>query len=185
MLNRVLALLLITFAQIALADNRELARLAADDQAARQMEVIPPGSDDERRGKVLELLAHGSVRTAQDKFNAALVLQHTGLTVCDRQLKSISAENYLLAHHLFKAALDGGVKDAKYLVAASIDRYLSFTEGYQRYGTNRVFDQVTGREMLVAVDRTVTDAERKKYGVPPLAELLSQFPEQPREPAGN
>lgn len=159
------------------SDNAELAALAAEDQAARTGGTVAR-SDDERRVRVFEILASGAVASPKDKFNAALVLQHTGLTICDGSLKSLSAENYLLAHDLFKAALTGGVEDARYLVAASIDRYLSFTQGMQRYGTNRVINKETGAEELVPIDRRTTDEERAEYGVPPLADLLAQYPEQ-------
>jgi hypothetical protein len=68
----------------------------------------------------------------------------------------------------------------------TIDRYLSMTEGYQKYGTSRVNNQVTGKEELVPVDRKTTDSERAKYGVPPLAELLKKYPEQPtKKPSPN
>lgn len=164
------------------ADNLELSQLAAEDQAVRTGSNDPQ-SDDARREHVLRIIATGGAVTAQDKFNAALVLQHTGLTFCEGQLKSLSAENYLLAHFLFKEAMHGGIKDATYLAAASIDRYLSFSKGYQRYGTNRVIDQATGREMLVPIDRSVTDEDRALYGVPPLHELLKQYPEQRDTPA--
>jgi hypothetical protein len=60
----------------------------------------------------------------------------------------------------------------------TIDRYLTFTAGYQKYGTGRVNDQETGAEELVPIDRKTTDEERSKYGVPPLAELLKDYPEQ-------
>ena len=118
------------------------------------------------------------MKTPEDKFNAALVLQHTPLTLCDRQLVSKSPDNYLLAHNLFKSAFEVGYKDARYLIAASIDRYLSFTEGYQKYGTNRLVNQETGKQELVPIDRKTPDSERAKYGVPSLSTLLKQFPEQ-------
>lgn len=162
------------------ADNDLLSELAKEDQAVRAGKA-DASSDDERRRKVLELLAAGQVLTPRDKFNAGLILQHTGLVLCDGKLTSLSAENYLLAHFLFKDALASGVSDAAYLTAASIDRYLSFTEGWQMYGTNRIIDQTTGDELLVPIDRTVSDEERARYGVPPLRELLDQWREQERK----
>ena len=175
---KIITLLLILMLSLpASADNTELAQLAAEDQAVRTG-APDLRSDDARRTRVLELLASGDTASPQDKFNAALVLQHTGLTFCDGEIKSLSAENYLLAHFLFKEAMAGGIKGSNYLVAASIDRYLSFTKGQQRYGTNRVIDQATGKEMLVPIDRNVTDEERAIYGVAPLQQLLQQHPEQ-------
>lgn len=169
--------LLVLYGCAAPSGNRELARLASEDQAVR-VGKEDMHSDEVRRQRVLELLAEGMVITPMDKFNAGLVLQHTGLHFCGDELQSMSAENYLLAHFLFKQAMEGGVKDAAYLVAASIDRYLSYTKGFQKYGTNRVIDQASGEEYLVPVDRGVTDEERAIYGVPALRELLKHYPER-------
>ncbi|WP_263380747.1 hypothetical protein [Granulicella paludicola] len=154
-----------------------LKQLVQEDQDSRMGKSVTR-SDQDRIKLVLELIAKGSLKGPQDQFDAALVLQHTPLTLCDGKLVSMSADNYLMAHYLFISAYEGGYKDARYLIAASIDRYLSFTEGYQKYGTNRVNNQVTGKEELVPIDRKTTDEERAKYGVPPLSELLKQFPEQ-------
>jgi hypothetical protein len=151
--------------------------LAKEDQDSRTGKSINR-TDEERIKIVLALIGSGELKTPEDKFNAALVLQHTPLTFCDKQMVSKSPDNYLLAHNLFKSAFEVGYKEARCLVAASIDRYLSFTEGYQKYGTNRLVNQETGKEELVPIDRKTPDSERVKYGVPPLATILKQFPEQ-------
>ena len=181
---RILAvLLLLSLPGVARADDARLRELARQDQAVRAGQE-DTSSDDARRAEVLRLLAQAERLTPRDKFHAALVLQHTGLTVCDGRLVSTNPENYLFAHHLFRAAMDAGVAGAAYLTAAAIDRYLTFTSGTQRYGTNRLINQETGREELVPVDRTVTDEERRRFGVPPLEELLRRFPEQARPAPG-
>lgn len=41
-------------------------------------------------------------RVSRNKFDGALVLQHTGMRYCEAELVSLSAENFLLAHFLFK-----------------------------------------------------------------------------------
>jgi len=161
-----------------------LRELAKEDQAVRCNAPCPESvkqitrTDDDRRKLVLELVAQGALKGPEDQFNAALILQHTGADFCEHRLISKSADNYLLAHYLFKSAYEGGYKDALYLIAASLDRYLSMTEGYQKYGTNREFNQETGKPELVPIDRNTPDSERVKYGVAPLAELLKQFPER-------
>ena len=160
------------------AGNPELAQLAREDQASR-MAAQPDHRDAERRQRVLRILATGQALDARDKVNAALVLQHTGLAICDGALRSESAENYLLAHYLAMSAFEAGEQDAATLVAQTIDRYLTFTEGRQKYGTNRLVDQETGEEYLPPIDRTVTDAERGRYGVPPLQALLARYKERP------
>src|SRR5204862_6402323 len=41
-----------------------------------------------------------------------------------------------------------------------------------------ILNQETGKEEWVPIDRNVSDSERAKYGVLPLAELLKRYPEQ-------
>ncbi len=164
-------------AMAASAQTPLLREMAKEDQDSRTGKTIAR-TDDERRKLVLEMIGKGELKGPQDKFDAALILQHTGMTFCDDRLVSYSTDNYLIAHYLFQSAYDGGIKDALYLIAASMDRYLSMTVGTQKYGTNREFNQKTENEEWVPIDRKTTDAERAKYGVPPLAELLKQYPEQ-------
>jgi hypothetical protein len=110
------------------------------------------------------------------------VLDHSPMTFRNERLVAKSPHDYLLAHFLAKASFERGNKDARQLVAQTIDRYLSMTAGYQKYGTNRFINQKTGQEELAPIDRNTTDAERSVYGIQPLAELLKQFPEAPRSP---
>jgi hypothetical protein len=171
------AMIVFCGARAASAQTPLLKELAKEDQDSRTGKTIAR-TDDERRLLVLEIIGKGQLKGAEDKFDAALVLQHTGMTFCDGTLVSYSADNYLLAHYLFQSAYDEGYKDALYLIAASMDRYLSMTVGTQKYGTNREYNQKTEKEEWVPIDRKTTDAERAKYGIPPLAELLKQYPEQ-------
>ena len=162
------------------SQNQLLRELAKEDQDSRRGKEIAR-TDEERVKIVLSLIGQGALKTPEDKFNAALILDHTPFTFCEKKLVSKSPDNYLLAHHLFQSAYENGFKDARYLIAASIDRYLSMTEGYQKYGTNRIINQETGKEELVPIDRKTPDSERIKYGVLPLAELLKRYPEQPEK----
>jgi hypothetical protein len=178
-LHALLFTLLLATTNQALANNPELARLAVQDQTDRA-EKEGGWDDDARRRKVLELLATGGVTTPQDKLHAALILQHTPGAICEGKLKSLSPENYLLAHHLAKSAFDAGLDKAKYMVAQAMDRYLSFTEGRQLYGTSQLVDTESGEAYLPEIDRSISDSERAKYGVPPLSTILKQAPERKR-----
>lgn len=167
------------------AQNAELKKLAQEDRAVR---TLPPEEaskvdwhDDDRVKLVLELLAKGTVQTPEDKFYAALILDHTPLGFCDGRVVAKSPYDYLLAHYLARESFDAGYKPARTMVAQTIDRYLSFTVGQQKYGTSRVFDETTGKEELVPIDRSVSDSERAKYGIAPLAELLKTWPERKTE----
>lgn len=167
------------------AQNAELKKLAQRDQAERMAPAEAARkaglNDEDRVQMVLEFLAKGTVQTPEDKFYAALILNHTPLAFCDGQIVAKSPYNFLLAHYLAKQSFEAGYKAAGALVAQTIDRYLGFTVGRQKYGTNRVINQTTGKEELIPIDRSVSDSERAKYGVPPLAELLKQWPEQKTE----
>lgn len=177
----VLTLTVSTTSTEAYGQNLLLRELAKEGQAYRIGKKVLR-TDQDRIKIVLAQIGQGALRIPEDNYNAALVLQHTGLTICEKRLVSIGPDNYLLAHYLFKSAFEAGYKDARYL-AASIDRYLSFTEGYQKYGTNRAINQETEKEELVPIDRKTSDSERAKYGVRPLSELLKQYPEQaPKKP---
>ena len=195
-IKRVVTFIGILLIPVACARNRDtaaateprLTNQALLEQLAREDQAVQRGAEvartqEQREALVLAELARGNVRTPADRANAALVLQHTGFTFCDKKLVSINPDNYLLAHYLAKSAFESGYQDAKYLVPQTIDRYLSMTQGYQKYGTNRLNNPETGAEELVYIDRNTTDSERATYGVPPLAVLLKQFPERQKKAA--
>lgn len=157
-------------------DNISLKQLVIEDQQDRKPEVVNPSAprDDERRKKVFGMLANGQVRTPQDKLNAALILQHTGMVFIDGVLKSKSVENHYLAYRLAASAASDGLESARYLSAVTYDRYTWMTIGVQKYGTQSTW--VNNQEVWVAIDSTTSDAERAKFDVPPLAELLDKMP---------
>jgi hypothetical protein len=102
------------------------------------------------------------VKSGKDRLHAGLILQHTPLEVREGKVKSKSPDNCLLAHYLFLRAIEEGEASAKYLAAASMDRYLSFTEGIQKYGTNRIIDPKTEEELLVPIGRSCCSATRNR-----------------------
>jgi hypothetical protein len=160
----------------------EIKKLGQEDIASR---TLPPEEakkikrdDDDRIKLILEFLAKDQIKTPEDKFYAALILDHSPLDFCEGRMVAKSPYNYLLAHYLATQSYEAGYKGARIMIAQSLDRYLTFTTGQQKYGTNRLYNQTTGKEELVPIDRSVPDSERAKYGVPPLAELLKQWPEQ-------
>lgn len=161
----------------AIKDNAELIEMVKKDQQVRQSNSSDyEPVDKNHREKVMSMLANGKIITGLDKFNAALILQHTALIFCNDELQSLSAENYLLAYYLAKSAYESGYKDAKYFTAVTYDRYLLYTKGCQKYGTQRIIDSKTNQEVWAPIDPVTTDAEREKYGVPKLDSLKKQYP---------
>ena len=142
------------------------------------------------REKIFELLATNQVITPFDKYRAALILQHTAAKFCDGQLTSMSSENFLLAFHLSSSALrqlklkSDTITIEKYnfprMVALNYDRYLLYSKGFQKFGTQFVFDDKTGDMLLAPVDTTLSnDEERRKYNVEPLRSLLDKYKMKP------
>ena len=146
--------------------------------------------DKVHREKIFEMLASNQVITPMDRYRAALILQHTAAKMCDGQITSISSENFLLAYHLSSAAwsqlkLKNDTitiikNNIPRMVALNYDRYLLFTRGFQKFGTQFVFDDKTGDMLLAPVDTTLSnDEERIKYNVESLSSLLSKYKMKP------
>ena len=155
------------------SDNAELARMFQEDQDDRKPGLhgidwakLKP-RDDARLARTRELYASGALRTGADWFHAALILQH-----------SSEADDYLLAHEMSVAAVAQGHKDARWLVAASEDRFLMKIGRKQRFGTQYEPGDDPGRFRLAPTEPHVTDALREAIGIPSLAEAkatASQF----------
>ena len=145
-------------------DNPELARMFAEDQAARRVEEIDwtllNRQDTERRAAVMAILRAGGVRTAQDYYNAAMIFQHGG-----------SQDEIRLAHSLATIASSLRSSPAtNWLKAATWDRLMSRFDQPQWYGTQYVRDEA-GRWALYPVNPdAVTDEQRAAWSVPSLDE---------------
>ena len=145
-------------------DNAEMQRLFAEDQADRadpasiDWSVVTP-RDEARRARTRALLDGGKLRSAGDYYAAAFVFQHGD-----------KPGDFLLAHSLAVAAAARGERQATWIAAATLDRYLQNIGQAQIYGTQfkaRKGEKATQGEY----DRTlVPDALRDALGVPSLAE---------------
>jgi hypothetical protein len=148
--------------------NRELYQMYEEDEADRgtapnvkaDWQAISE-RDGARRKRVLELFRSASLKVADDYYHAAMILQHGS-----------AAEDFDLAHQLsLKASdLEPTNLEARWLAAASKDRYLMTLGKPQLYGTQFKRDR-GGPWYLYPVDPSITDEERARWNVPPLAEL--------------
>lgn len=152
---------------------RGLKKIFREDQADREkLESKFPtcaefrwitGRDRERRKHIAELLHTARTHlNGRDFFMAALVFQH-GPAVADSQ-KAVS---------LAEESMRRGYRKARYLYAAAVDRLRLKQRREQKYGT-QFHRQLGGKWKLVPVDPATTDAERKRYDVPPLAKIRKQ-----------
>lgn len=142
--------------------------------------------DKVHREKIFQLLAENKVITSKDKIRAAWILQHTAAKICEGEVTSMSPENFLLAYKLSSIALSelearGDTSTIRKeniprVVALNYDRYLLFTKGYQKFGTQFVFDDKSGEMLLAPVDTSLSnDVEREKYYVEPLKVLMKKY----------
>ena len=155
------------------ADAKASAQMKAlydADQAERKgtidSTIIP--RDLARRKAVLKLLEGGKLFTGADVLGAAFVFQHGNCP-----------NHYLLAHTLAEEALKKGNVDAKFIYAATYDRWLISIGKPQKYGTQMpgfsVNSDTKGKIIScgiieIAIDPKTKDSERKLYDLPTLAQ---------------
>ena len=146
--------------------------LFLEDQALRLgIEREEPGDVEQadlyRRVEVLGYIRDRKLNSPKGLVWAAFIFQHGNCP-----------DHYLFANKLAKAALDAGDEDARWIYAATLDRYLMSLNQPQKYGTQFTF--VDGTYQLYQVDPATTDAERAAYNVPPLEQQLANPPEVSR-----
>ena len=116
--------------------------------------------DVERRKRTLEIYRSGSLVTGSDFFDAALILQHGD-----------GPEDYLLAHVLCTIAIaKENHADARWLSAATLDRYLQSIQQKQIFGTQYEGDDQKGYTNGPYDSILLTDSVRKALEVPTLEE---------------
>lgn len=151
-------------------ENQELAEMYRQDQAARlDLPIDWPkvSRDDEaRRNRVRELLLAGELGHASDFHRAAFIFQH-----------GHRPEDFLLAHILAMNAMALGDRQASWIAAASLDRYLQAVGQPQVLGTQ--YRQIEGAWTQEPLQESlVPDALRQALGVKTRAEqreILEQY----------
>ena len=141
--------------------NAEMKAIFDADQADRapgaaaiDWTVVAP-RDAARRARTLALVAAGALKSGDDYWHAAFILQHGD-----------TPDDFLLAHTFAVIAAARGRADATWIAAASLDRYLQRSGKPQIYGTQ--FRTPRGQPVTQEpYDRTlVSDALRQALGVP-------------------
>jgi hypothetical protein len=154
----------------ATAPNPELARLYTEDQADRTPPAGKPINwaeveprDKARLARVRELYKGAELRAGEDYWHAAMILQHGG-----------EPTDYLLAHELCVVAIAKGFDQAKWLAAASEDRFLGSVGRSQRFGTQYKSAGPNAPYRLAPIEDGVTDALRREFNAPTLDEAKAQ-----------
>lgn len=142
--------------------NRELYEIYSADQGDRMTPEIDwsvvSERDRQRQARVLAIVEAGEARAADDWYHAAMVMQH-----------GESLDHYQRAHDwaLKATELDPEHGSARWLAAAAKDRWLMNQGKPQLYGTQ--FVKEGDAWVLYEVDPKITDEERARWNVPPLA----------------
>lgn len=109
-------------------DNPEIAAIFAADQADRSSTEADWAAvkqrDGERLARIGEIDAAGAIRTAEDFHLAAVLFQH-----------GEEPHHYLTAHVYATRAYNLGRRNANWLVASTLDRYLLSIDRPQLFGT--------------------------------------------------
>lgn len=113
--------------------------------------------DSLRRVEIYGMLTAKAIHIGTDFERAALILQHGDDTA-----------DYRTAHDLALEAIVLGDTNAKWLAAATLDRYLMRLGKPQKYGTQFRTSAMTGAMELYPVDPSTTDEERARWHVPAL-----------------
>ncbi len=148
------------------ADKRE--RIDQPQRGTPEYKVLRE-RDRQRRERVMEIVAGTEPDSPEDLYHAAWIMNH-GDTPAD-------AWN---AHTLAKCSAELGYRPARWLSAATYDRWLMYQGEPQKYGTQYVSDGK--RQRLWDVETATTDEERAEWDVPPLAEQLRKAEEASRYP---
>lgn len=120
-----------------------------------------------RRQRVKEIVAAGQAVTPRDYYYSALVLHHGG-----------DLPDVWQAHTLAQTAAEMGYHPARWLTAATLDRWLMMQGRSQKYGTQIVPDGV--RQRVWDVDPATTDDERAEWDVRPLSQQHARAAELSR-----
>lgn len=149
--------------QEALPSSNELKDMYISDQEDRRdWKSWTPEKDkrdSQRLTRTLKLISKNILSTGEDYYHAAMILQH-----------SDKVEHYKLANNLCHKAIELGEERAKWLYAATLDRYMiSSGEKYQKYGTQYIKDEKGWHHC--PTNSETTDEDRAKFNVPPLENL--------------
>jgi hypothetical protein len=116
-----------------------------------------------RRGEVLGLLKNGEIVTGKEFYLASIIFQHGD-----------KPSDYRKAIKLAREATERGYKKGRYLEALATDRLLVTSGKKQKFGTQFFQKNSRSKYVLFPVDPKTTDEDRGKYGLPPLAKLISE-----------
>lgn len=158
-------------AELYQADQKDREKVYDSESAVRELKH----RDAMRRALVAEMMGQGQVNTPHDLYHAAVILLH-----------SSEPKDFLAAHRLASLAAVNGHRLSRWLLAASLDRFLMSVGLAQVYGTQFEHDPEENKYQLRLPidDALVLPFEKGLLNVPPVAERLAQLNARIRSPQG-
>ena len=154
-------------------DNLRLLELYQADQKDREKPYNSPAAvkelkhkDAMRKTLVGEMMGRGEVNTPDDLYHAAVIFLHAS-----------EPKDFLVSHRLASIAALNGHKGARWLMAASLDRFLMATGVAQVYGTQFEYNEEDRKYQLRLPidDAHILGFEKKFFNVPAVIERLAQL----------
>ena len=154
-------------------DNLRVSELYAADQKDRERVYASVADvaalkerDRLRRDEARELMGRGEVNTPNDLYRAGVLFLH-----------GAEPKDFLTAHRLAVLSAISGHGGARWLSAASLDRFLMSVGLPQTYGTQFEHnDEANGYQLRLPIDDSaVLHFEKRFFGVPPVVERLAQL----------
>lgn len=126
-------------------------------------------ADRKRRQTVTVMMELGEVKTKNDLYHAAVIFQHGD-----------DSQDFLTAHRLATLSAIDGHRTARWLLAASLDRYLMSIQQGQVYGTQFEFNPTEKQYQLKlpVLEHTLLSFEKQTLGIPAVQDRLNQLNRQ-------
>lgn len=150
--------------------NKELEKLFKEDQDDRRAVGLNGDfsafkkRDAKRKNRVKELLDEGAATTGKDFYIVAMIF-HYGQSLAD----------YKAALKFAQESNKKGYQKAKWLCAGAFDRLLLKRGKKQKFGTQFIRKNSRSKWVLAPIEKGMTDEERARFNVPPLAKLKAQI----------
>jgi len=143
-------------------DQKDREKVYHTDEDIRELK----SRDAARRKRVTMMMELGEVKTKNDLYHAAVIFQHGD-----------SASDFLTSHRLATLAAVQGHRTARWLLAASLDRYLMSISQGQVYGTQFEYNPTEKQYQLKlpVQEPVILSFEKEMLGVPAVSDRLGQL----------
>jgi hypothetical protein len=144
------------------ADQQDRSKVYDSAAAVKELQQ----RDAMRKTLLVEMISRGEVNTPNDLYNAAVIFLHGS-----------EPRDFLSAHRMASMAAINGHRPARWLMAATLDRFLMAIGMAQVYGTQFEHNAEDNKYQLRLPidDANMLSWEKKFFNVPPVIERLAQL----------